>query len=127
MIDVTEEDRFKAELYFAEQLQQQQLQQQLYYNGGIAQTAPVVTTSQFGGNNSGAVPQILAANTVSFNQLDAPYWNQQTSASPRLKPIVLADGKFLTSGGSNTSSSSNANKKTTINTKQQTFPARFRN
>ena len=140
LVDVTDEDRIKAEMYFAEQMQQQQLQQQLYFNGGVIQIAPG------GGSTSQTQPQLVqmssqpmqqqytASNVVSVNHLDVPAYFQTLSSSPRLKPISLGESKYLSSGSqannpnNSSSTSSNTNsKKPVVSTKQQTFPARFRN
>lgn len=123
LTDVTDEDRLKSDIYFTEQIQQQQLQQQLYFNGSLIQTAPVMPSTQLINTQP-----IMSTNMVSINQLDAPFWSQQNTASPRLKPIGIADKYLTAAAGANSNPSSmsnNGGKKNVITAKQQNFPTRF--
>ena len=72
MIEVNDDDRAKAELFFSEQYQQQiqQMQPQIIFN-----TAPSYSTQ--------AAQLITSLNT---NQLESQFMN-----SPRLKPILFMD------------------------------------
>lgn len=76
MIEVNDDDRAKAELFFSEQYQQQlqQMQPQIIFN-----TAPNYNTQ---------ATQLIT--TLNANQIEAQFMN-----SPRLKPILFMD-KVLT-------------------------------
>ena len=110
-------------MYFTEQMQQQQLQQQIYYNGGVIQIAPgtIQAQQQFMQQTASQQPQPGAV--VSVNHLDVPAYFQTLSSSPRLKPINISNN----ANNSSTSSNNSNSKKPLVSTKQQTFPARFRN
>lgn len=105
MTDITDEDRIKAEIYFAEQQQLQQ-QAQMYYNGMMP-----------------SVQQIVS-NPMAYNQIDThALYNQ----SPRLKPIV---DKHILLNNQGASNSGNANKKYNKNSYDKVskdFPARYKN
>ncbi len=87
MIEVNDEDRIKAEIYFNEQ-QQLLNQPQIYYNG-IVQTAP----------------QMISSNSNGPIQLDHQLYS--ITQSPRLKPITIVDKQLI----SNVQNANNANPK----------------
>ena len=74
MVEVNDEDRIKAEMYFNEQ---QQLQNQQGYYGPI--------------NTSG--PQIIATTAAGTIQLDHQLFAM--AQSPRLKPITIVDKQVI--------------------------------
>ena len=76
MIEVNDEDRIKAEIYFNEQ-QQLLNQPQIYYNG-MVQTAPQLVSA----TNNGPI------------QLDHQLY--AITQSPRLKPITIVDKQLIT-------------------------------
>lgn len=95
MVEVNEEDKIKAEIYFNEQ-QQILNQPQIYYNGIFTQ--PVQQENQNQRNSSN-------------NQQVADHHNLHSmSQSPRLKPITIVDKQYG-SNQSNFNNPSNANSK----------------
>ena len=96
-MEVNDEDRIRAEIYFAEQQQLLQQPQMYYSNGGLIQTNMQPTSnnngfvgggSNFVGVGAGAPNQIQnSLNTVNLSQLDHPQFLGM-SQSPRLKPIA---------------------------------------
>lgn len=81
LMEVIDEDRIRAEIYFAEQQQMMQ-QPQMYYNGMMQQAPPQPSQLMSNMNQNPA-----SLNTVNINQLDHPQFFSLNQQSPRLKPI----------------------------------------
>ena len=113
MMEINDEDKIKAEIYFSEQAQLQQ-QPQMYYNG-IIQTAPQIIANQGAG--------------VSINQLDHQFLS--LSQSPRLRSLnslsivdkqLITNPQTLTSGGNHSKKLKNPYEKM-----NKDFQTRYRN
>lgn len=109
MLEINEDDRIKAEIYFCEQ---QQLQQpQIYYNG-VAQTTPQIIATQM-------------QNPSSINQLEHQFIS--LSQSPRLKPITLLDKQMITNPQVANNSSTNKKIKNPFEKLNKEYQTRYRN
>lgn len=112
MVEVNDEDRIKAEIYFNEQ-QQLLNQPQIYYNG-MVQTAPQLVSTA----NNGPM------------QLDHQLY--AIAQSPRLKPITIVD-KQLISNAQNVNNTNNpkfrnnTNNKNGLDKMNKEINSRYRN
>lgn len=112
MVEINEDDRLKAEIYFCEQQQLQQ-QPQIYFNG-LVQNAPQVVSNQI--QNQAAMTQIE-------NQL------LNLSQSPRLKPITLLEKQFVTNPQilNNANSTGSKRIKNQLDKLSKDYQTRYRN
>jgi hypothetical protein len=99
MVEVNEEDKIKAEIYFNEQ-QQILNQPQIYYNGIFTQPVQPEGSGQGINNRSTNAP----AATEYHNSNNSNNMHSM-SQSPRLKPITIIDKQY----GSNQSNFNNPN------------------
>ncbi|CAF0870863.1 unnamed protein product, partial [Brachionus calyciflorus] len=110
MIEVSEDDRIKAEIYFCEQQQLQQ-QPQIYFNG-LVQTTPQVIATQI-------------QNQSTLNQLENQF--MALSQSPRLKPITLLEKQYVTNPQILNNNTSNKKMKNQLDKLNKDYQTRYRN
>ena len=94
MIEINEDDKLKADIYFCEQQQLQQ-QPQIYFNG-LVHNPPQLASNQM--HSQAAITQLE-------NQL------LNLSQSPRLKPITLLEKQFVTNPQILNNANSNGSKR----------------